>query len=95
MVIEINTSKLKWKWNDQLIPLNKLKDGQLYFVKNFINKHKNKYLFNINKKIWLKEINSLIEKRQQKNINIIHNQIIGRRIQNAQLNANWIIRMIK
>lgn len=72
-------TELVWYWNKSPIPLAELQEGQLNFIKKSIKQTKHKVWFGIRSKIWLKALEELAAKREEKNIDEIAKQIANRR----------------
>lgn len=94
-----NKKQLKWVWQKVPIELTKLEDGQLYAIRDALVNSKKKVWFNVNSKVWLKEVNYLIKKKEHKNTEEISNHIVQRRLRKslprAQRNADIIAKAIE
>lgn len=84
-----------WIWQKVPVSITKLHSKQLYSIRSSILKHRNKYWFDHSREAWLKELDTLIEKREQRqNISVMHKQIIDRRIKSAILQSNYLMKNI-
>lgn len=75
------SKELIWMWQSQPIALNECNEGQLYVIKNVLIKNSKKIWFDIEKDIWLKQVNRLIKKNSRHNYDVTSNMIIQRRLQ--------------
>ncbi len=89
------TKNLNWIWNKKHVPLNKLEDNQLYYIRDTLLKEsKDKKWFGIPNKVWKSAINDIARQREKQNIDSINNEIIGRRIKKASKIADIIANSI-